>query len=411
MSRIYKLNGLDIERLLRLEGYNEGFIKRNSLNFHVLLTRILYRYFHKSKKFGNGYVKLNTEQLKKVIGRYATKNTPSFKEGDTKQKYGYLLIRKLLYQWGVILHRTPIKNNKSIAFYKIRDEWLDKGFELYRGLIPKQLKENIEKYKEANTVELTGVQQFLFDSYNRVQFDKESATKWLKKAYADKLQLRDKQGLYGKWENKYMDDRHFSFYQMFIDEWGEKRYFYVAKSGRLYTSITNMPSVFRQFLSFESNEKLIEVDQKNCQPLLLSHIDSRVDDNYRELCEQGEFYSYLEKEMRQSGINMSDKGSFKVDFFSKVFFDTEKRNNKYKEIFKDCFPNTYDVIQEIKKDDYKELSHQLQTKESQLLMRVCSILRDEYGVENILTIHDSVMVEERFQGVVEQVMNEVFLFV
>ena len=408
MSRIYKINGLDIERLLRLEGYSEGFIKRNSLKFHVLITRILYKYFHKSKKFGNGYVKLNTEQLKKQIGRYSTKNTPSFREGDAKQKYGYLLIRSLLYKWGVILHRTPLKDNKGIAFYKIKDEWLDKGFELHRGFVPKQLKENIEKYKESNTVELTDIQEFLFDSYNRVRFDKESATKWLKKAYSENLKLRDKQGVYGRWENKNMDDRHFSFYQMFIDEWDEKRYFYVAKSGRLYTSITNMPSVFRQFLSFGNGEKLVETDVSNCQPLILNHISSNTDDRYKELCERGEFYSYLENEMKEAGISIPDKGSFKVDVFTKVYFDKGKRNNKYKDAFEKSFPKTYDVIKDIKKDNHKELSNQLQTKESELIMRVCSILRNEHGIEGILTIHDSIMVEERFQAIVEQVMNDVF---
>lgn len=343
------------------------------------------------------------------MGRYVTKNTPSHLMGcsnsKTNTQYMYLLVRKLLYKWGVILYRTVYANNKAHVQYKIKDEWLENGFKLYKGILPKQFEQNIEKYKKDNTVEVTGIYKDLHESFLRVQFDKEKASKWLLKAYEERIPLRDKQGVYGRWIEQCMDERHYAFYQMAIDNWDDNQYFYVAKSGRVYSSVTNMPSAFRRFLHFDG-QYLEEYDIKNAQPLLMSQMMD-VDDLFAELTQSGGFYRYMQTELEFRGIDVGK--NFKIDFFSKMLFGTHKRKSKIEQVFEELFPITHFSIRCMKHvKGYKSLSEMLQSEESNKMFNGVGQELIKKGVTDFVTVHDAILYKPSDSCTVVDTMEKCF---
>lgn len=186
---------------------------------------------------------------------------------------------------------------------------------------------------------------------------------------------------------------------------------YQDKYGRVHTNLTNLKSEHRSLLQV-NGDKLVNIDIKNSQPLMLglalvegtsnnSIISSsfpslsytnRCPDlrDYVQLCEDGEFYDYL---MAQTDFTGSRK-AFKVSFFSSVFFCKHRKGDKNCALFSKLFPSIWDVICAIKKDDHTNLAKLLQRVESDFVInRVFKTCLTKFPENFVATIHDSLLVE------------------
>ncbi len=193
-----------------------------------------------------------------------------------------------------------------------------------------------------------------------------------------------------------LDNKQYYNYSEAIERFIDKD-FYIKidiRSGRVYTNITNFPSVLRKFLKYKNNE-LIEIDIANSQPLLFSLLldDSKKDVRlFKGLCESGIFYDYfLEKYNKKFEVN-KDRSEFKKMFFHKVIFCKKYMNEVYPEskFFKTIFPNVWKSIYSMKVEDYKNLPRQLQKKEADIIIYTVAKELLENNIP-VFTIHDSIL--------------------
>ncbi len=391
MRRIYILNDLDVKGNLSLEGFSKEFIEKHHLKVHYFLTRVLYKYIRRNE-IGDGFVPIHIGSVKKVIKPINACTVPKRFRGKSDTVHLHLLIRDLLNKWGVILDYTEQLPDKRLYKCKIKDEWYENGYTLYRGNIPTKLQNAINSVNTPQINDFTGVYKDLFDSLMRVELDEQKAMEWLDNAMKNKIKLRDKQDNFGHWYSRVMDKKTYSYYKMIIENFSTSKFMVVSKNNRVYSSVTNLPSYLRPFLHF-NGVFLKEFDISNAQPLLLNYV-LETDDLYKELTEKGAFYKYLQTELEFRGVDISD--NFKVDFFSKVMFGTNKRKSKEEVCFESCFPISHFSIRLYKhQHGYKALSQLLQKKEAEIMFHqrngVCSKLINQHGVKNILPIHDAIL--------------------
>ena len=133
---------------------------------------------------------------------------------------------------------------------------------------------------------------------------------------------------------------------------------------------------------------------------------------YIDLCQSGGLYKFLSKEMEleQQGIVDIDSRSVKAAVFQVLFTDNRflgQADAKPKRIFKELFPNVYDILFHIKRKDSTVLPIALQTIESTIILdRVAKRISTERPNLFIATIHDSVATTVGNEDYVEQVMRE-----
>ncbi len=410
MKRIYIINELDIKSLLKEEGFSNRFINKYWLHFHFLITRILFKYYRKSKANGTGFVMLNSDMLINSLGRVCIQNTPWKRYSDSEVFNLYSIIRDLLQKWGVILYYKHWKPDvKSEVYYKITDEWYDRGFKLFRGDIPDKISHGFDSVSSVDVSTYDEVYQVLYKDLMKVKLDKERALRWLGNAYQNNIPIKEKK-VQNRWVSRTMDLRIKNLYEIYIDQFENDKYFIVTDTGRCYNFLTNFPSMLRQFLYLEAEngerQQLIEDDVKNCQPYLLTFIcPDSLDQQYVDLTREGKFYDYLKTKAIESGIPVNDQ--FKIDLFGSVFFSEEKRRSKLSRLFEQEFPDTYSAITQIKSGDYKRLSKLLQKKESDLIIHGITKQLQNEGVP-VVTIHDAVYTTRQHQSRVVTLINEIF---
>jgi hypothetical protein len=282
--------------------------------------------------------------------------------------------------------------------------------ENFRNVKTKQIKIEDEKivsnywnYKSVQKKKISEIpHKYIFSCLEQIEIDYEAAKDLLNKSNLEFEQ-------YNSW-NCSIDMIHFKDWFFVVDK----------TAGRVHNNITNLSKNFRPFLKF-NNQKLVEIDISNSQPLLFNILISRylfrytnycgiilpyVPQNsdlrfYKELTEQGKFYEYL---MEEFGI-YENRSLFKVRFFSKVFYSKENENEE-REHFKKLFPGVADIISYYKKVNYKDLAIQLQRIEADIMI---NLIVPRLANKNIfiLTIHDSILtIPDNVELVKEIIMNE-----
>ncbi|CAI8269547.1 MAG: Uncharacterised protein [Flavobacteriaceae bacterium] len=133
---------------------------------------------------------------------------------------------------------------------------------------------------------------------------------------------------------------------------------------------------------------------------------------YIDLCQSGDLYKFLSKEMQleQQGIADIDGRGVKAAVFQVLFTDNRflgQADAKPKRIFKELFPSVYDILFHIKRNDSTVLPITLQIIESTIILnRVAKRISIERPNLFITTIHDSVATTLGNEDYVEQVMRE-----
>lgn len=127
---------------------------------------------------------------------------------------------------------------------------------------------------------------------------------------------------------------------------------------------------------------------------------------YIELTQRGLLYEYL---MQQEGICQDKRAEFKKTFFGGVFFCKNRPVTKQARLFQSHFPSVYNVIFELKANDYRRLAHVLQRTESSLIVnRIARRCMNELPGVCVVTIHDSVLTTPDGVESVRRIMTEEF---
>lgn len=422
---VYKLNNLNVEERLRELNYKELYIRNHAIKYYYFITVILNKYFYYSRDYNQGYVKVYGELLSDEIAKG--------NDIDGKNKRLAYVICDHLKSWGVIdsYYReggsSEDKEFGTEVYYKINDAYYNGGYKLLpKSEQTKKLKANInkqakkEKYRKKREQReqcLTGVYRHLKATYLRVKFDKKSAQECLNKALREGSKLSSKR-INGKVVKRKMNKAIASDYQMFIDKFDSDKYFHVDyKTGRIYSTLTNLPKLFRPFLSIDS-ESFYELDIASSQPLLVSFlyrkwcdyncVDVQKDGaDYQEICESGDFYNVFGKYVKKNNVRVDE--TFKVDVFSRIFFNEEYyKENTYQKLFKKRFPSIATCIKDIKKNNYKDVARKLQEIEADLIINKISTRLIAEGITDFFTIHDSISVLNKDKKRTKQIMMEEF---
>ncbi|MEC4050082.1 hypothetical protein OX284_011625 [Flavobacterium sp. SUN046] len=183
---------------------------------------------------------------------------------------------------------------------------------------------------------------------------------------------------------------------------------YMSKSkntGRLFHTITNMPKIQRHNLKHVDDFRLVEIDAKNAQLVMLSHLFND-DEVFNDAVYSGKFYEILASEM---GIDISDdnkRGEFKRKFFNSILFNENTlvvANSKYGVAFKKLFPKTFHHLIEMQVD--KSRATELQRTESNLFIN--NITKDlvESGYF-VIPIHDAFIIKHEDIDKVQKIIND-----
>jgi len=129
---------------------------------------------------------------------------------------------------------------------------------------------------------------------------------------------------------------------------------------------------------------------------------------YEWLTSQGKFYEYL---MEKMNIPLSERQSFKIKVFGRIFFCRNNKNYVREEmkIFKTLFPTVSKVIEFYKEEDYTQLPISLQKAESEIMINdICKRISLERPDIFITTIHDSILTTEENERFISNIILDEF---
>lgn len=178
----------------------------------------------------------------------------------------------------------------------------------------------------------------------------------------------------------------------------ERDFFFSAdhKAQRLHHTVSGMPKELRRYLRL-NGEPCAETDLSNCQPLLMYRLypsGSTEAARYAELVEAGLFYETLAV---ASGISWPDRDELKRQVYIQILYDRVRPQAPLWIAFQKAFPEMAAIIAELKRVDYRQLSIANQKAEADIVVRtvIPRLARELPGVP-VLTVHDSLLIPERF---------------
>lgn len=134
-------------------------------------------------------------------------------------------------------------------------------------------------------------------------------------------------------------------------------------------------------------------------------------EQYTHLVVKGKLYEYLEDIfLNELGVGYANRKEVKSAVFQVLFTDNRylgQEDAKPKRLFKQLFPQVYEVFAKIKSKDKSLLPRLLQSIESYLIVDVISNrIATEYPNAPIFTIHDSIATTEEYVDAVEHIMED-----
>ena len=180
------------------------------------------------------------------------------------------------------------------------------------------------------------------------------------------------------------------------------------KSGRMFTAITNLSKELRGCLRINGG-KMVELDIASSQPLLISRLypaDSKELIKYRDLVETGEFYEFMQREMFDSYT----RDQIKTLTYKYMFGPTgNPRCADYAKVFEEHFPEMHRILINEKKSHigHRLVAIRMQYLEASVVLGVAAKECIDLGID-IVTIHDSFMVEPKHESKVVEILTKSF---
>jgi len=241
------------------------------------------------------------------------------------------------------------------------------------------------------------VKKRLVESLNKIQIDYEGAMNFL-------TTLKN---------NDLIEDSKYFSNLLSVDNISLNNiYFNFDDFGRFHTNYTILKKEIRNSYLTINNEILTEIDIKNSQPLFFAAllkeeltIINKDTQKYFDLVKAGLLYDDI---VENSDVETRNDAK---ELIYKVLFGRNRETKKENKIFKKLYPSIYEYILEFKdlRDNYKELSHELQKMESQFIYnKVIKEIYDTYPNIVLFTIHDSIMFPMSYKEKIETIFNKHF---
>lgn len=407
--KLYCLDSFDTNQLtLRLQQANRSrtFIRNNLWKYEFFLTKLVNRLWTRSHGV-SGWQHINSDYLFRKLSKMMV---------DGKQQKAHLIIKEDLRQWGVILHHTEYYTEngqvRKKPLYKINDELL-----------------NSATWHESNTEcpveddeyiqEFDGIYAQIHSALSRIEIDRQAAVDYCIRVFTEKINIRSVKKNFVWHTNRKMDAAVYHSWLASVDAINDGRVNMTVDRhrGRVFHHAANCPTPLREYMTIDA-KRLVELDISNCQPMLLvallrDYTDSFVSpvelEDYKQLCEEGRFYSYVADLLKEAGEEVTGHyQAFKIDFFSKIFFSTENKKYKWRKLFDQRFPTISHAISCIKHGDHAKLANNLQAKEAEIM--IVKALSKIYasGINNAFPIHDAIYVEEQYAEQCKKHIEDVF---
>jgi hypothetical protein len=136
---------------------------------------------------------------------------------------------------------------------------------------------------------------------------------------------------------------------------------------------------------------------------------------YIDLVEKGQLYEYMEAAFKaELGITFMNRKNIKATMFQVLFTDNRfigQQEAAPKRLFKQLFPNVYELFAVYKKEDATLLPRLLQQIEARLILDIIAkrITKEKQTIP-IFTIHDSITTTIDNLTYVQQIMNEELIY-
>jgi len=177
--------------------------------------------------------------------------------------------------------------------------------------------------------------------------------------------------------------------------------------GRFHTNYTVLKREIRsRFLSIDG-EPLKEIDISNSQPfflyLLMQQHKFTDFDSFDKDVLSGKIYERL----KDAANNEFTRKEVKVNTYS-VLFGRNMNKGYWNQLFNSLYPNVYKWISDFKREqgNYKVIAQQLQRLESEFMYRtVVPELMFKLPHVKFITVHDSVIVQEKYYNEVKQIFD------
>lgn len=128
---------------------------------------------------------------------------------------------------------------------------------------------------------------------------------------------------------------------------------------------------------------------------------------YIELVKGGMFYEHMAQYMGREDLNRKEMKSlmFQVLFTDNRFI--EQAEAKYKRIFRQHFPDVYQLFNQLKSQDKKTLPKLLQRIEShEILLHITKQIAEKRPTLPLFTIHDSIVTVQGSEQYTARIMEE-----
>lgn len=380
-----------------------------SQNFSDLINQFKYRYIKKTN------INLRYHYYYFVSSIYYLSSwTKQFKNDEyvpinykvitnTISKKYYSEIKNNLIAWGVIESDNSYQVGEKSTGYKLTEKYLQdmKRLKIQDETINEKLNDfHNDNFKKINM--LPFAYRYLGQQLNRLVIDEKKA-----------IELNDSRyyQAFIKGENKKHSCNYFAISSFACNDLRH----IVCKYNRFHSNLTNMNKLFRNFLTVDG-ETLISLDVKNSQPMFfylhikgIKQINEAEKQAYKSLVETGDFYYYF---LRSLGIpeTVENKNKFKTQILVGIFFDEIRTfTNRYQKVFKKDFPTISQYIKKFKQKDFSELPKMLQKLEAKYIIEyIVQKFGETTGFEFIATIHDSIIVKEKYKDVALQIINDIF---
>jgi len=163
-------------------------------------------------------------------------------------------------------------------------------------------------------------------------------------------------------------------------------FFSVACTGRIYSSLANLPKLTLPFITLNGKVPM-EIDAANCQPLLLASLLNH--SSFKSDCESGIFYDKMAEHL---GLTRQE---FKIKSYAQIFFNNKKISKEMSETLDQVYPNLSEQINEWKAKSKKAaqamdkvnlLWHKLQSLEASVFVKTAL-----EQMRPVFTRHDSIV--------------------
>lgn len=189
-------------------------------------------------------------------------------------------------------------------------------------------------------------------------------------------------------------------------------FYHFDNYGRFHTNFTILKGFIRKNCLLINGEETYELDIQNSQPLFLAKLINESESKwvkqdelnfFKKLTNSGKFYDYLSASLKLKSRKKAKELTYKV-LFGRNYY-----NSKHDIMFQRLFPTIYNFIKLYKKEhgDYKKLAWDLQGAESDLIFnKIIFRIMDEHPEIKIITIHDSIIIPEKYKQKAEKIFYE-----